>query len=125
MDTRERLQILIGLAAADGELAEKERNAIISIGLANHLMVTDILPLFKEQPGKEFSRTQQKEQLLVEVVQLMQIDKKIYESELRYCANIAARLGFREQAVFEVMIRAKEFGTNEEALKRALQQYKA
>lgn len=125
MDTLERLSALITLARIDGEIVEKERNQILSIGQANHLLVAEILPLFASQKNteKDFLNSHDKEQVLLELVQLMQIDSKIYHAEIRYCARMAARLGFREPAVFEVMLRAKELAGDPAALKRALKQY--
>ena len=117
--------MLIELALTDGELSEAERNYIISIGQANHLMVAEILPLLKEAGGAvDYSTATDNEQLLLELVQLMQIDEKIYREEIRYCANVAARLGFRAAAVFEVMIRARQLGDDQKTLKEALRQYK-
>ena len=125
MDTLERLSALITLAKIDGEIVEKERNQILSIGQANHLLVAEILPLFTSQKNteKDFLHTHDKEQVLLELVQLMQIDSKIYHAEIRYCARMVARLGFREPAVFEVMLRAKELAGDPETLKKALKQY--
>jgi uncharacterized membrane protein YebE (DUF533 family) len=125
MDTLHRLRTLIALAAADGELGEKERHFILSIGLANHLMVAEVLPLFA-MPGasaKDVILTREKEELLLELVQLMQIDGKIYHAEIRFCAQVAARLGFREEAVFELMLRAHELATDKQKLISALKEY--
>lgn len=125
MDTLHRLRTLIALVAADGELGEKERHFIISIGLANHQMVAEILPLFA-LPGlsaKEVIVTRAKEELLLELVQLMQIDGKIYQDEIRFCAQVAARLGFREEAIFELMLRAHELASDKQKLILALKEY--
>ncbi len=125
MDTLHRLRTLIALAAADGELGEKERHFILSIGLANHQMVAEVLPLFALPIGsaKDVVLTREREELLLELVQLMQIDGKIYEAEIRFCAHVAARLGFREAAVFELMLRAHEFATDKQKLVQALKDY--
>lgn len=125
MDTLHRLRTLISLAAADGELGEKERHFILSIGLANHLMVAEVLPLFA-LPGtsaQQVTLTRDKEEMLLELVQLMQIDGKIYQAEIRFCAHVAARLGFREEAVFELMLRAQEFALDKQKLILALQEF--
>lgn len=110
MDTTQRLQALITLASIDGELAEKERQYIISIGLANHMMVAEILPLFASAPQKlqALAPDKDKEEVLFQLIQLMRIDEKIYKTEMRFCAQAAAKLGFREEAVFELMLRARE-----------------
>ncbi|MBL7850958.1 MAG: hypothetical protein JNN04_08655 [Cyclobacteriaceae bacterium] len=127
MDTLHRLRTLIALAAADGELGEKERHFILSIGLANHLMVAEVLPLFAlpATSAKDVVLTRNKEELLLELVQLMQIDGKIYQAEMRFCAHVAARLGFREEAIFELMLRAHEFAADKQKLVQALGDYGA
>lgn len=125
MDTLHRLRTLIALATTDGKLDEKERHFIISIGLANHLMVAEILPLFTrtDAPDKEMIMTRDKEELLLELVKLMQIDEKIYQAEIRFCAHMAAGLGFREEAVFELMLRANELALDKQKLVSALKAY--
>ena len=127
MDTFHRLRTLIALAAADGELGEQERHFILSIGLANHLMVAEILPLFSlpETPAKDVILTRDKEEMLLDLVELMQIDGKVYQAEIRYCAHVAARLGFRETAVFELMLRAHELASDKSKLVSALKEYSA
>lgn len=115
MDTRARLRLLISLAKVDGDLSEKERSYIISIGLANHLMVAEILPLFvpTEEPLPEVKGN--KEETLLQLIQLMRIDEKLYSEEMRYCALVAARLGFREEAVFELLLNIKEMANLDKA----------
>ena len=124
MDTLNRLRTLIGLAAADGQLAEKERQYVLSIGLANHLLVAEILPLFTPEGNENVNHpVLDKEQTLLELVQLMKIDEKIYGPEMRYCAQVASRLGFREAAVLELMLHARELAEDPAALKKALKKY--
>ena len=125
MDNIHRLRILITLSATDGELGEKERQYIISIGLANHLMVAEILPLFSlpATPAREVILGNDKEGVLLELVQLMQIDGKIYQQEIRYCAQVASRLGYREEVVFELMLRAQELASDKQKLISALKEY--
>lgn len=125
MDTLERLKTLIALARVDGLLGDKEKQYIISIGQANHLLVAEILPLFTPEslPERDLRQTRNKEEVLLELVQLMHVDEKIYQAEMRFCAKVAARLGFQEAAVFEVMMRAKELAGDWDALKETLFQY--
>lgn len=127
MDTTQRLRALITLASADGELSEKERQYIISIGLANHMMVAEILPLFTSSPQQAQSLTadSDREQLLFQLVYLMRIDEKIYKTEMKYCAQVAAKLGYSEEAVFELMLRARELaGDDPRSLKQIMSGFK-
>lgn len=122
MDTSQRLKTLIELAKADGELSEKERHYIISIGQANHLMVAEILALFNAQSDTVQSLVADgdKEELLLQLVKLMEIDDKVYKTEIRFCASVAARLGFREEAVFELMLRGRELGSADKGMLKTL-----
>lgn len=127
MDTSQQLKTLIELAKVDGELSEKERHYIISIGQANHLMVAEILALFNAQSDtvQNLVADGDKEALLFQLVKLMQIDEKVYKAEIRYCAQVAARLGFKEEAVFELMLRGRELaGANEEKIREVMSGYK-
>jgi hypothetical protein len=126
MHTVDRLKILISLATSDGELADSERKQIISIGQANHLMVAEILPMFSDVRGQFPPNlpSGQREDLLIELVQLMRVDEKIYKAEIRYCAQMAARLGYKEEAIFELMLHAKELaGDDKETLRRKIAGY--
>jgi hypothetical protein len=126
MHTVDRLKILTSLATSDGELADSERKQIISIGQANHLMVAEILPLFSAVRGQFPVNLPlgQKEDLLIELVQLMRVDEKIYKAEIRYCAQMAARLGYKEEAIFELMLHAKELADDEkETLRKKIAGY--
>ncbi len=122
MDTSQRLKTLIELAKADGELSEKERHYIISIGQANHLMVAEILALFNAQSDTVQSLVADgdKEELLLQLVKLMEIDDKVYKTEIRFCARVASRLGFREEAVFELMLRGRELGSADKGMLKTL-----
>jgi len=127
MDTTQRLRTLIALASADGELVERERQFIISIGLANHMMVAEILPLFNSQSEtvQNLVADGDKEELLFQLVKLMQIDGKVYQTEMKFCARVAARLGFREEAVFEVLLRGHELAdASKEEMKSVITGYK-
>ncbi len=116
MDARDRLKILINLAHSDGALAEQERQQIMAVGQANHLMVAEILPLFTtldSTPKHKELTADQTADLLLEIVQLMRIDEKVYKAEIKYCIQVASKLGYREEVVFELMLHAKDIGLND------------
>ena len=124
MDNIDRLKTLISLATSDGELAEKERQFILSVGQANHLMVAEILPLFvSRDPASDITKLSQdqKGDLLLELVQLMRIDEKIFKTEMQFCAHAASRLGYREEALFELLLQAKAATLDRPSLKKLLQ----
>ncbi len=110
MPTIQQLKLLINLARIDGAVAEKERQYIINIGQANHLLVAEILPLFtSEHPvvvPKDLSEDQ-KFDYIFRLVQLMKIDERMYRDEIKYCARVASILGYREEVLFELMLKVK------------------
>ena len=110
MPSLQQLKILVNLARVDGEVADKEKQFIINIGLANHMLVAEILPLFSSEhpvavPGN--LSDDQRFDYIFTLVQLMKIDEKIYRDEIKYCAQVASALGYNEEVMFELMLKVK------------------
>lgn len=130
MDTLQRIKSLITLAHSDGELSETERRHIIALGQANHLLVAEILPLFQIKDTGTVSMTMaedQKADFLLELVQLMKIDQRIYKAELKYCAGFAARLGYKEEVLLELMVQTNQVNRDPDQVKgirKLMEEYK-
>ena len=110
MPSLDQLKLLINLARIDGEVAEKEKNYILNIGQANHMMVAEILPLFSNifpTVASENLSNSEKFDYIFSLVQLMKIDDKLYREEIRYCAKVASVLGYRQEVLFELMLNVK------------------
>ncbi len=110
MSNLQQLKLLVNLARADGEITEKEKQFILNIGQANHLMVAEILPLFSgDHPDMvaEQLSGEEKFDCIVHLVQLMKIDEKLYREEIKYCAQVASKLGFSPDVLFELMLKVK------------------
>lgn len=110
MDHQSHLKMLINLASIDGEVADKERQYIINIGKANGIEESDILPLFKN--FHDFTlpvnlSDDKKFDYIFSLVQLMKIDERMYKEEIRYCSRIAARLGYNQDVIFDLMSKVK------------------
>lgn len=123
-----QLKLLVNLARIDGEIAERERKYITTIGLANGIPAEDITPLFDQHHGHidlQHLNNQQKFDYIVSLVQLMKIDEKLYQEEIRYCANVAARLGYDQAVMFDLMLHVREAMQQKEleALKQITEQY--
>ena len=119
MASIQQLKLLINLARVDGEVAEKERQYILNIGQANHLLVAEILPLFSSEHPMVVPQNLSEEQTfdyIFRLVQLMKIDEKIYKDEIKYCAKIAATLGYREEVMFELMLKVKNAGMGKDEM---------
>ena len=110
MASIQQLKLLVNLARVDGEVAEKERQHIINIGQANHLLVAEILPLFSGDHPTEVPKNLSEEEkfdYIFKLVQLMKIDEKLYKEEIKYCAQVAATIGYREEVLFDLMLKVK------------------
>ncbi len=108
MEPIQQLRLLINLARIDGEVAKKERQYILNIGQANHLMVAEILPLFSDEfpatvPGHLSG--DEKFEIILHLVQLMKIDDKLYKEEMKYCAEVAAKLGYQKDVLMELILK--------------------
>ena len=123
-----QLKLLINLARIDGEVAEKEMKYITNIGLANGVPIGDITPLFGQDHGLIVPNGLTKDErfkYMLSLVQLMKIDEKLYQEEIRYCAKVAATLGYEQSVMFEMMlhVRAVMEANELEALKKLTAKY--
>ena len=110
MASIEQLKILINLACIDGVVGSKERQFIINIGQANHLLVAEILPLFSNDNSAMIPSqltNEEKFDYIFSLIQLMKIDEKIYKDEIVFCSKVASALGYRQEVLFELMLKVK------------------
>ena len=106
-----QLKLLINLARIDGEVAERERKYISNIGLANGVAMDDITPLFEQNHKIIVPNNLTKDErfdYIFSLVQLMKIDERLYKAEIRYCSKVASKLGYAEDAMFELMLHVRE-----------------
>ncbi len=115
MPSIDQLKLLVNLAYADGELTEKEKKYILNIGQANHLLVAEILPLLTEnhQVNLDGLSEDEKFDYMFHLFQLMKIDEKIYQEEIKYCAKIASGLGYRADLVLELLLNVRNVNMDE------------
>jgi uncharacterized membrane protein YebE (DUF533 family) len=102
-----QIKSLINLARIDGDIAERERAYILNIGQANSIKPGEILPLFTSPPVEilpDGMTNDQKFKHLFSLVQLMKIDERMYREEIKYCSHVAAKLGYDEQVMFDLML---------------------
>lgn len=124
-----QMKLLINLARIDGEVAERERAYIRNIGLANNMEKTSIDPLFDQRHELIVPTdltSDQKFDYIFSLVQLMKIDERMYKEEILFCSKIAARLGYNEQVMFDLMlhVRAAAMADDEmTALKKLTEKY--
>ncbi len=102
-----QLKLLINLASIDGEVGEKERNYIFNIGRANGLAEVVVEPLFNthhETVVPTILDHDQKFNYIVSLVQLMKIDERLYKEEIKYCSQVASKLGYSKEIIFDLML---------------------
>lgn len=106
----EQLKLLVNLSRIDGDMSGQERSYIINIGKAHGFPESSVETLFYNSHDtiipKDLS-ADQRFNYIFNVVQLMKIDERLYENEIKYCAGIAARLGYKPEVMVELMLKIK------------------
>ena len=113
MDDLSRMKLLINLAKADGQVADKEKNHLINIGRANGIYPDEIYPLFTQSHEviiPEHLSDDKKFELIFSLIHLMKLDERMYREEIIFCAEVAARLGYNKQVMFELLAHVKSAG---------------
>ena len=127
---KEQLNVLIQLAASDNDVAEKEAKLIKMIGVSNGVPAEDIDEMLKNprKPIGDLSTLtdDQKFEHLYHVVQMMKIDGQVFKSEIVFCEDIAARLGYKKGVIGELSSKIysdPSITSDREALKKKAQKY--
>lgn len=125
----EQLKLLVNLALADGDMTSQERNYIINIGKAHGFPESSVETLFYSSHdaiiAKELS-PDQKFNYIFNLVQLMKLDERLYEDEIKFCANTAAKLGYKPEVMFDLLLKvtsSEMSSTEKEALRQAASKY--
>jgi uncharacterized tellurite resistance protein B-like protein len=125
----EQLKMLVNLAMIDGSMAEKEKTFIKKIGVAHGFPESSVETLFYNQhelimPDK--LTADQKFNFALSLFQLMKLDEKLYQPEIKFCGSMMEKLGYKKEVVGEFMLSAKsEVMTSDEidSLKRKTASY--
>lgn len=107
MDIRNQMSTLIQLSLVDNQLSPAEKRMIYTLAEANKIPKAEIDNLFEELLGKkehelppiENLSDDDKFEYLYHLIQLMKVDKKVYLSEIRFCEELAQRLGYKKKVV--------------------------
>ncbi len=124
-----QMKLLINLARIDGEVAERERQYIRNIGSANDLPSNKTEVLFDQRHDlivPDDLTNDQRFEYIFSLVQLMKIDERMYKEEILFCSKIAAKLGYDEQVMFELMLHVRGAAMADDemaALKKLTNQY--
>ncbi|MFY0651111.1 MAG: TerB family tellurite resistance protein [Cyclobacteriaceae bacterium] len=110
MDFNPQLSILIQLSLIDNNLSPKEQRMIYALGKANKIPEKDIEDVFNyhlgharhELPTITNLTDEDKFDYLFNIVQLMKVDAQVYLSEIRFCQDLAEKLGFNKKVIKEL-----------------------
>ncbi len=129
MSIQSQLSALIQLANIDGEFAGEEKTMIMMIGKANGLSETEIMELVANPiplPPLSTMSSEDRFEYLYNIVQLMKIDSQVYLSEIKYCEELAEKIGYKKSVISALSSRIFSdpgITSNREALKKAVQKY--
>jgi len=129
MSIKAQLSTLVQLASADGEFSGEEKQMIYMIGKANHIKEEEIDDLVNNPvplPSVSTMTAEDKFDYLYNIVQLMKIDSQVYLSEIKYCEDIAERLGFNKKvigALSKQIYSDPNITANVESLRKAVKKY--
>lgn len=125
----EQLKLLVNLSRIDGEMAPRERTYITNIGKAHGFPESSVETLFYGN-HETFIATNltndQRFEYLFNLVQLMKLDERLYQEEIKFCAATASKLGYKPDVMFEMLTYVKSTEMNEEeinALKKVATKY--
>lgn len=108
MSTHSQLKLLVNLALIDNEVAKREKKYIANIGVANGMKKDDVEALFAQSHEviiPDGLSSDQKFNYLFSLVQLMKIDERLYKEEIKYCSQVASKLGYKQEVMFELMLK--------------------
>lgn len=123
------LNALIQLAKIDGEVVDKEMELINEVGKANGLSEEEVKASFDQELDIDNLASlsdDEKYDFIYSVVQLMKIDGKLYNEEIKFCAKMASKLGYNENVLFELMLKIyadPDLCADKESLKQQIQEY--
>ena len=124
------LQALINLAISDMHLAEEERELIYVIGNANGVPKQEIDEMINNpQPLGSFASLSETEafEVLYNIVQLMKVDRKVYVVEIKFCEDLAVKLGYKKgviQALSSRIFSNPAIASDQERLRELVVEYR-
>jgi len=123
---KSQISALIQLATVDGDFDGQEKLHILMVGRANGLSEAEIKELVEKPlplPDLNTLSEDDKFEYLYNIVQLMKIDSQVYLSEIKYCEDLAEKLGFKRKVISKLsasIYSDPSITSNKESLKRAV-----
>ncbi len=129
MSIQSQLSVLIGLANIDGDFDGEEKMQIYMLAKANGVDKDEVDRLIEQPvplPPLSTMTSDEKFDFLYNIVQLMKIDSQVYLSEIKYCEDLAEKLGFKRKVISALASRVysdPSITANIESLKKAVKKY--
>ncbi|WP_421763760.1 TerB family tellurite resistance protein [Ekhidna sp.] len=130
MSIKAKLSVLVQLANIDGDFAGEERDLIYMIGKANGVSAEEINNMVENpEPLPPISTMSEddKFEYLFHLVQLMKIDSQVYLSEIKFCEELAEKLGFKRNVISQLSARIYSdpaIASDVASLKREVKKYR-
>ncbi len=104
---RNHLKALVQISIIDRDFGEPEKTYVYTIGKANKMSVEEIDQIVKEVLESKDNEdvnfaglmTEERFDYLYDIVQLMKIDGEVFLTEIKYCEDIAEKLGYSRKVV--------------------------
>ena len=129
MSIKSKLSVLVQLANVDGDFAGEEKDLIYMIAKANGISEAEVNDM-KENPEPlpplSTMSDDDKFEYLYHLVQLMKIDSQVFLSEIKYCEELAEKLGFKKNVIADLSARIYSdpmITSNLESLKREMRKH--
>lgn len=106
----EQLKMLVNLSLADNSMAENEKKFIINIGKAHGFPESSVETLFYGKHELIMPDELSEEQRFLYVLslfQLMKLDEKLFQPEIKFCAGMIEKLGYKREMVSEFLLHVK------------------
>ena len=129
MSIKSKLSVLVQLANIDDDFAGEEKDLIYMIGKANGVSEEEINAMVENpEPIPPLSTLTEDDRFeyLYHLVQLMKIDSQVYLSEIKFCEELAEKLGFKRNVIAELSARVYSDPTitsDVASLKRAVKKH--
>ncbi|MEM6829031.1 MAG: TerB family tellurite resistance protein [Bacteroidota bacterium] len=108
MSIQSKLSSLVQLANIDGEFSGEEKQMIYMIAKANGVSEEEVDGFIENPaplPSISTMTDDDKFEYLFHLVQLMKIDSQVYLSEIKYCEELAEKLGFKKNVISQLSAR--------------------
>jgi hypothetical protein len=104
---KNHLKALVQISIIDRDFGQPEKSYVYTIGKANRIPEEEIDAIVKEVLESKDTEdvnfgglmTEERFNYLYDVVQLMKIDGEVFLTEIRYCEEVAEKLGYDKKVV--------------------------